>query len=404
MNGEATDLPARRRAPASPVRVLMVAIRYPEIEGGVDAMVKDLIGGLGARAEVEVFVPGDWTERRLTTTIGERPRHALRLRLPFDPERPVSGFIGWLGEFPRTVRALVRLLRERRIDVIHLHTVTNLGAYFRLAGRLAGVPYIVTLHGSDVTAFDKRRRHEQVLIRWTLAGAAGIAAVSAALAQAATSRFGLGTPPRVIRNGIDVDLGGADASEHEPVDLAGPFILSAGALDHVKGHDLLIRAWASLAAGFPGVKLVLAGEGDEGAERRRLAVALGIGERVHFTGALPRAQVLSLMRRAAMFVLPSRQEGLGIVLLEAGAAACPVVATTVGGIGEIVTSELNGLLVAPEDPEALADAIRRMLADEGLRRRLAEALAARVRAEFSSKAMADGYLDLYAAARSRHSA
>jgi glycosyltransferase involved in cell wall biosynthesis len=380
----------------------MVAIRYPEVEGGVDAMIKDLIGGLGARAEVEVFVPGDWTERQLVTTVQDRPRHALRLRLPFDPQRPVSGFIGWLSEFPCTVRALVRLLGERRIDVVHLHTVTNLGAYFRLAGRLAGVPYVVTLHGSDVTAFDQRRWHERALVRWTLAGAAGIAAVSTALGQAARTHFALPSPPRVIRNGIDVGLGGDRAAVREgiPADLASePFILSAGALDHVKGHDLLIRAWASVAPEFPDVQLVLAGEGDEGAERRRLAAALGIGARVRFTGALPRAQVLALMRRARLFVLPSRREGLPYALLEAGIAGIPTVATAVGGVGEIVAAGETGLLVPPEDPEALAVAIRRLLGDEGLRRRLAAALAARVRADFSSTAMADGYLDLYAAAR-----
>lgn len=386
--------------PASPVRVLMVAIRYPEVEGGVDAMVKDLIGGLGARAEVEVFVAGDWSERRLTTTAGERPRHALRLRLPFDPQRPVSGFIGWMCEFPRTVRALVRLLREREIDVVHLHTVTNLGAYFRLAGRLAGVPYIVTLHGSDVTAFDQRRRHERALIRWTLAGAAGVAAVSAALAQAATSRFNLGRPPLVIRNGIDLGFGGADAAGQGATEPAvESFILSAGALDHVKGHDVLIRAWAGLAPQYPDIQLVLVGDGDEGAERRRLAAALGVAGRVRFTGALPRAQVLALMRRARLFVLPSRREGLPYALLEAGIVNTPVVATAVGGVGEIVISEETGILVPPEDPASLAQAIGRLLDDEALRRRLAAALQARVHAEFSSIAMADGYLGLYAAAK-----
>jgi glycosyltransferase involved in cell wall biosynthesis len=143
---------------------------------------------------------------------------------------------------------------------------------------------------------------------------------------------------------------------------------------------------------------VLAGEGDEGAERRHLAAALGIGARVCFTGALPRAQVLALMRRARLFVLPSRREGLPYALLEAGIAGTPTVATAVGGVGEIVAADETGLLVPPEDPEALAAAIRRLLVDEGLRRRLAAALQARVRAEFSSTAMADSYLDLYAAA------
>lgn len=388
-------------APAAPLRVLMVAIRYPEVEGGVDAMIRDLVGALGGAAEVEIFVPGGWDDRRLSTTRHAQPRHALRLRMPVDGARPLSGFLGWLAEFPGTLGSLVRLLRARRIDVIHLHTATNLGAYFRLAGRLAGVPYVVTLHGSDVTAFGRRRRLERRLIRWTLDGAAAIVAVSAALAESARARFALPAAPRVIRNGIDLEAASAAtataaaAGGDAPALPPGRFVLSAGALDHVKGHDLLIRAWAGLAAEFPDTSLVLAGEGDCGAEWHRLAETLGCAGRVRFAGALPRAQVLALMRRAALFVLPSRQEGLGIVLLEAGAAGCPVVAAEVGGVGEVVTAEETGLLVPPEDPAALAAAMRRLLADPALRDRLAGALQARVRDRFSSGAMARAYLEVY---------
>ena len=381
-----------------PLRVLMVAIRYPEVEGGVDAMVRDLITGLGRRAEVELFVPGDWSARRLASDrSGPVPRHSRRLRMPVDRARPVSGFLGWLGEVPRTLHDLVGLLRAGRFDLVHLHTVTNYAAWFRLAAALAGRPYVVTLHGSDVTAFASRRADERALIRWALGGAAAIVAVSQALSQAARARFALNAPPVVIRNGIDLDLAGADAAA--PAAAAqGPYVLSAGALDRVKGHDLLIRAWAALAQRFPAIRLVLAGDGDEGAALRRLAGELGVAARIEFAGALPRPAVLRLLRGALVFVLPSRSEGLPYALLEAGAAGRAVVATSVGGMPEVVGDDA-GILVPSEDPAALAEAIARALGDADLRARLGGALQARVRAEFSSRAMADGYLAVYEGVR-----
>jgi glycosyltransferase involved in cell wall biosynthesis len=386
-----------------PLRVLLVAIRFPEVAGGVDAMVRDLIAALGPRAEVEVFVPGEWSDRRLVTArAGAVPRHTMRLRMPFDRRRPLLGFLGWLADFPAALGALVRLLRDGRFDLVHLHTVTNYAACFRLAGRLAGVPYVVTLHGSDVTAFDARHGDERWLIRWALAGAAGLVAVSAALARAAEARFGLAAAPAVIRNGIDLDLIGAAVAERPAVEIPeGRFVLSAGALDHVKGHDVLIRAWSRLAGQFPDTSLVIAGTGDEDDALRRLAGQLGCAGSIRFTGALPRAAVLQLMRRAALFVLPSREEGLGLVLLEAGLAGCPVVATAVGGVGEIVDDGETGLLVPPEDPAALAAAIGLLLGDGGQRATQARALGARVRAEFSSRSMADAYLRIYRRAAGR---
>jgi glycosyltransferase involved in cell wall biosynthesis len=104
------------------------------------------------------------------------------------------------------------------------------------------------------------------------------------------------------------------------------------------------------------------------------------------------------MARAALFVLPSRSEGLPYALLEAGAAGRAVVATAVGGMPEVV-GEDAGILVPPEDPDALAAAIGSLLGDDALRARLADALAARVRRDFGSGSMAEAYLRLYRSVR-----
>jgi glycosyltransferase involved in cell wall biosynthesis len=204
----------------------------------------------------------------------------------------------------------------------------------------------------------------------------------------------------VIRNGIDLALAGPDGPLPR-LPAAGRFILSAGALDHVKGHDVLIRAWARVQGALPDTALIIAGEGDREDFLRALAAELGCGERVVFTGKLQRATLLATMRAAALFVLPSRNEGLGLVLLEAGLAGCPVVASDVGGVGEIVTRGETGWLVRPDDPAELAAAIRQALGDAGLRARLAKGLASRVRTRFGSAAMADAYLELYREAARR---
>jgi glycosyltransferase involved in cell wall biosynthesis len=157
--------------------------------------------------------------------------------------------------------------------------------------------------------------------------------------------------------------------EHGP-----PVVLGLGRLSPEKGYDLLIRALEQVP--HP-ARLVLVGEGRQEGELRRLAGELGLAERVEFTGFLHDPG--PLLRRASVFVLPSRYEGFPNALLEAMAAGLPCVATRCPtGPEEIITDGADGLLVPTEDPSALAAAIRRLLGDGALRARLGRAAAGRV--------------------------
>ncbi len=156
-------------------------------------------------------------------------------------------------------------------------------------------------------------------------------------------------------------------------------ILYAGRFSHSKGIDILLRAFVRVHATHPDVRADLIGGGPLLSEYETLAEKLGVAEFCTFHGALPLPVLNESMATTAMLVAPSRREAFGLVNLEAQSVGTPVVATGIDGIPEVVADGETGLLVPPEDPEALADAIIRLLGNEELRSRLGRA--ARVRFE-----------------------
>jgi glycosyltransferase involved in cell wall biosynthesis len=143
--------------------------------------------------------------------------------------------------------------------------------------------------------------------------------------------------------------------------LDGPTLAFAGRLTAQKALEVALAAVEAV----DGVSLLIAGEGDERARLERLA-----GPRARFLGAQPRGRVVELFRAADASILSSSWENFPHTVVEALAVGTPVIATTTGGVAEVVRDGENGLLVASGDAEALADAIRRYLGDDGLRARL----------------------------------
>ena len=155
---------------------------------------------------------------------------------------------------------------------------------------------------------------------------------------------------------------------------SGRTLVFAGRLGPQKALDVLLRALVDV----PEVALVVAGDGPERASLERMTVELGLDARVSFLGAVPRERVLRLFRAADASVLPSAWENFPHTVVEAFAVGCPVIATAVGGVPEVVRDGENGLLVVPRDPAALAVALERFFADPELRARLAAAAPASV--------------------------
>ncbi|MBW3578440.1 MAG: glycosyltransferase family 1 protein [Actinobacteria bacterium] len=141
-------------------------------------------------------------------------------------------------------------------------------------------------------------------------------------------------------------------------------LVCAGRLVPEKGFDVALRAFAEVAPEFRHVQLDIAGAGPERDRLRSLTDRLGLSDRVVFHGWLPAGTMPTLFSGAVAAVLPSRvEEGLGMVLVEAGTAGCALIGSDLGGIPELVEPGVTGLLVPPDDPEALADAFRRVLSD-----------------------------------------
>lgn len=199
-----------------------------------------------------------------------------------------------------------------------------------------------------------------------------------------------------IANGIELDPIDR-AARLAPAELGLPpearMALFVGRLTRQKGLDVLLAAMARLAPDVPAIHLLVAGDGEARSSLEGLASRLGLSARVHFLGR--RDDVSQLMKTAHLAVLPSRWEGLSLVLLEAMAAGLPVVATRVEGQAEVIEDGVSGLLVPSEDPAGLAEAMRRLLGDAALSARLGEAAAEKVRREHSAETMAARYAELY---------
>lgn len=296
---------------------------------------------------------------------------------------------------PGTVGQLVRILRRRRIDVVHSHEFT-MAVYGAAASLLARRPHVITMHGGRYYAGRLRRR---VASRWAVQRSKAVVAVSATVAAelARTLRI---RPHRVtvIHNGVRPCVGdGVRARRELGISEDEQLILAVGNLYPVKGHIVLLRALASISedATLPRWRLAVAGRGGEHDILRSFADARGIGGRVHLLGF--RADVPDLLAASDLYVMPSLSEGLPLGLLEAMSAGKAIVASRVGGIPEAVTSGRDALLVPPKDPDALAAAVRAVLLDPELRSRLGAAAAQRAQDVFSVRRMTEEYERLYRA-------
>ncbi|WP_437735597.1 glycosyltransferase family 4 protein [Sorangium sp. So ce1335] len=209
--------------------------------------------------------------------------------------------------------------------------------------------------------------------------------------------FDAGAPPEAASPGAaSPEAASPEAPSAEAATASGGLSLGImpAAFHPVKGHDVLLRALARLRDRGVAVTVLIVGDGDERDRIHGLARELGIhGKEARFLGF--RKDVPDLLVGADFFVLPSRDEGLPLAVLEAMARRLPVVVTPVGGVPEVVRDEEHGLLVPVDDPDALAGAIERLARDRALGRRLGEAGHARVRDDFSFEKMTRNYEQLY---------
>jgi glycosyltransferase involved in cell wall biosynthesis len=272
----------------------------------------------------------------------------------------------------------------RRADLVHTHLV-----HADVYGAFGARRLVSTKHNDDPFRTGAFRFVERALAR----RATRIIAITESLARFQVERVGLpAAKVEVIHYGLD-DL--PQAWGENPPDPLSPdarLLLCICRLEPQKGVDVAIRALREI----PGAQLVVLGEGPQRGELEQLARELDVP--VYLPGRVP--DVAAWLRRADLLVHPVRWEGFGLALLEAMLASLPVVASKVSSIPEIVVDGETGLLVAPDDPEALAAAVNRVLADPS---GYGERGRARARSDFSVAKMADRTLAVYETALNRTS-
>jgi glycosyltransferase involved in cell wall biosynthesis len=264
---------------------------------------------------------------------------------------------------------------RKDFDIIHAHYALPQGLLGVMLGLAKRRPLVLTLHGSDILVLG-RKRALRPLLGWLLRRCDRIIAVSAYLKQEA---MGLGAEEARVR----VVHGGVDLPDKIPAGPAGcKTVTFIGALVPQKGVDVLLDAFKEVRARLPEVSLVIVGDGPERNRLEQMVEDLGLSE-VAFLGFVDDLE--RVYEKTCLLVLPSREEGFGLVLLEAMARGVPVVATEAGGIPEVLGPEYAAL-VRPGDRQGLAEVIIRVLEDKGLREELSRLAMERVR-EFSWEKM-----------------
>jgi teichuronic acid biosynthesis glycosyltransferase TuaC len=248
--------------------------------------------------------------------------------------------------------------RFGRPDVIHAHGALPAGRLASAIGVRTGIPYVLTEH-STAFSCNKILPWQESIVRQVLAQAAARVMVSPELGHLLEMRYGSDARPwQWIPNSVAPIFRPADRQCHSAAGKRFRF-LNVALLTSKKGHDILLRATADLLAGNIDAELRIVGGGPLRRSLVRLSEQLGIASHVTFLGTVDRDRVMSEMQSADCFVLSSRCETFGVVLIEALACGLPVIATTCGG-PECIVEKPDGLLIPPNDVPALAHAMRQV--------------------------------------------
>jgi glycosyltransferase involved in cell wall biosynthesis len=305
--------------------------------------------------------PGSWTGQEL------RKRGIEVLTLPL-----LRAFdFSW----PRRFAAV---LREHEIGCVHSHEFTG-NCYGTAGARLAGVPIVCTTHGKN---YWPEKLYRRLAYRWVARQADAFVFVSDDLAKFAAGVLGVDSSRlRIVKNGVDTHTYRRDpvARERVRAELGlsqdQPLVVAVGSLYPVKGHAILLEAFARTRAHDPAAQLAIVGDGPLRGALEEQIRQLGLAGAARILGR--RADIPDVLNAADLFVMSSLSEGLPLALLEAMAVGLPVISTAVGGIPEVVVPNQTGWLAAPADADDLAEKIRFALQHRELRSALAEAGMAR---------------------------
>lgn len=300
---------------------------------------------------------------------------------------------------PCALWQVLRIIQNGRYALVHTHLL-KADAMGAVAGMLAGVPVVSTKHNDERALLNPAIGVIHGLLSRRIARTVVISEHVAQFMRI-QGRVQAGNMVH-IPYGLDLTEAAPPETPEPHAVHAGPHFVSIGRLDPQKGHETLLRAASLVLREEPAFTLAIVGDTQHGgagylSTLRALRAELGIAESVTFLGV--RDDTAALLAQADAFVLASRWEGFGLVFLEAMAAARAVVATRVSAVPEVVENNVTGLLVPPDDPAALAEAMLKLIQDSDRARQMGRAGFDRVRAHFSAAAMVERTADLYDACK-----
>jgi len=353
-------------------RILLVSELFPPAIGGSAALFGNIYGRL----------------RDIPVTVLTDPGPSGGPAPPvFDSARQWVGISGGLrgvssgaelAQVWSVSRAVRRVAAGQRPSIVHTARPLpeGLAALAGCAFPPSGLQYATWVHGEDLAAALTSREHGW-LARQVCRRAARVFCNSRFTADLVSS---VGTAPSrisVVYPGVDIERFHPDVDRGLRAVLApaGPMLLSVGRLQRRKGHDLAIQAVGRIAASFPGLRYVIAGDGTERPRLEELVRSLGVAEQVVFLGEVEDTRLPLLYAACDVFLMPTRRdgadvEGFGIVYLEAAASGRPSIGGRNGGVPEAVADGQSGMLVSGEDPVELATTLEDLLRSDTLRQRL----------------------------------
>lgn len=343
--------------------------------GGAERVVAAIVRSTGGRT-------GDG-QHEVVLPFAHREHSADLLRALGDVPVDLGGFDG-AADLPAARRWVARRLRRGRPDVVHGH-LFHASVLVASLGRATPARVLTHHHGSLFE--DQGRRWHRALDRWASRRFDRVVAVSGAVSAFLVEAYGFRP------SDVDVIHNGWEGTPHPRVPPRVDF-LSLSHLRAEKGHEVLLDAFALVRSALPQVRLRLVGDGPLRDHLRGRVADLGVADAVEFRGAVP--DVWPHLAEATIVVVPSLTEPQGIAVLEAMASGCPLVATRVGGIPEMVTSDRNGLLVPPGDARALADAMVRLHTSPELQERYRQA-GRETAGRWTMERTVERYQQLYAA-------
>ncbi len=335
------------------MKVLIISEGYYPYNGGLEKIVTEVVEGLNNTKQYQITV--------LTSTKKNEKKHVEKIhgiRVIYLPLNIVHGKINFILEL-LNIRIYMKQLLMEDYDFISIQYMGYFSVVF--SSLKTKTPYSISIHGMDVTG--QKKCLVKLIQKRIVKNASVVISNSHYLAKELKEKIGYSFQAKlvVIWNGIHLEKYKPDKEL-----TLNKTIVSVGRFVYKKGFDVLVDAFSRVKKQCPDARLIIAGDGAEKLKCEKLAEKLEIRDSIDFLGLVDNEQIPSVMKQGRIFILPSRNEPFGIVILEAMALGIPVIATDSGGVTEILNGGECGCLIPTDNPDEMAECMLRLLEDNVL--------------------------------------